>query len=316
MNQRIRTIKPEWRTDRRLNEAGIAARVLSVCLITMSDDHGRGHFREGVLAMECFEHEPDPSRTFREAFAKLSGWFLTTYEVRGERYWQIANWHSHQRVDKPRPSRLPAPSEADGSGEKPCDSGGREPIRETFANDSRNLREGLATGPGTVDHGSGTSDRRRVLDHTGGGDPVRPAPHDDERPGIERADKLAAAAMGAYQRAIESAKGIFQGGEKWRPDFVAVARAAVEVAGRTKTDPRAVLDAWAKRYVSERQKRRPDWWLEQVTTWAAEGTAPAIADEPTPYQRLLRKLDLAEQRGDWDAIDRIRAELNAMAGAA
>lgn len=315
MNQRIRTIKPEWRTDRRLNEAGIAARVLSVCLITMSDDHGRGHFREGVLAMECFEHEPDPSRTFREAFAKLSGWFLAVYEVRGERYWQITNWHSHQRVDKPRESRLPAPSDPDAVAEKTCDSVEREPIRETVANDSRTIREGLAPGPRTVDQGSRTSDRRRVLDRTGGSDASPAASHDDERAGIERADRLATAAMGAYQRAIESAGGIFQGGEKWRSDFVAVARAAVETGQRTRVDPRAVLDGWAKRYVSERAKRRPDWWLEQVTTWAGEGTV-AKADEPTPYQRLLRKLDLAEQRGDWDAIDRLRAEINAMAGAA
>lgn len=48
----------------------------------------------------------------------------------------------------------------------------------------------------------------------------------------------------------------------------------------------------------------------------ARTASDAKPDEPTPYQRLLRKLDLAEQRGDWDAIDRIRAELNAMAGAA
>jgi hypothetical protein len=159
VNSRIRTIKPEWRTDRKLHEAGLAARVLSVCLITMSDDEGRGHFREGVLAMECFEHEENPSRTFREAFAKLSGWFLTVYEVRGERYWQISNWSTHQRIDKPRPSRLPPPSEADGTAEKPCDSAAADAIRETLANDSRNLREGVAPGPWTVDRGPGIVDR-------------------------------------------------------------------------------------------------------------------------------------------------------------
>jgi hypothetical protein len=159
VNSRIRTIKPEWRTDRKLHEAGLAARVLSVCLITMSDDEGRGHFREAVLAAECFEHEENPSRTFREALAKLSGWFLTVYTVRGERYWQLVNWHAHQRVDKPRPSRIPAPENADPAPEKTCDSAEPAPIREDVANDSRNSREGVAPGPWTVDRGPGIVDR-------------------------------------------------------------------------------------------------------------------------------------------------------------
>lgn len=170
MNHRIRTIKPEWRTDRRLHEAGLAARVLSVCLITMSDDEGRGHFREAVLAAECFEHVENPSRTFREAFAKLSGWFLTVYEVRGERYWQVCNWSKHQKIDKPRPSRLPPPSD----GENANDSA----VREPFANDSRNSRESVAPGPGTRDQGSGTRDQGPTLA------PDEPGPGDADAPPV------------------------------------------------------------------------------------------------------------------------------------
>lgn len=118
--------------------------------------------------------------------------------------------------------------------------------------------------------------------------------------------------MGAYERAITGAGGIFQGGENWRPAFVAVARAAVEAGKRSGTNSREVLDGWAKRYVTERRSRRPDWWLEQVTMWAADG-GPAQPAEPTHYERLVKALDKAEQRSDFDAIDRIRAELDAMA---
>lgn len=126
---RIRSVKPEWMEDEGLLRAGTDARVLSVCLILLSDDYGRGRYIPEVMAAQCFPFESrETSRVFREAFEKLSAMgFAGVYEVRGQRYFQIFNWAKHQRVDKPGKPHVPEP--LDDSRES-----SREP-RETLASD-------------------------------------------------------------------------------------------------------------------------------------------------------------------------------------
>ena len=131
---RIRTIKPEWLDDDRLVEAGSDARVLSIALILMADDYGRGrlnHAAAGRVFPLCPEN-------FRESLARLSGWFLSEYEVRGQRYFQIVNWDKHQKVDKPGKPHVPSPEEAEKHEEEQHSRGSREghgKIIETLALD-------------------------------------------------------------------------------------------------------------------------------------------------------------------------------------
>lgn len=148
VNRRIRSIKPEWVGDRRLQKAGSDARVLSIAIITMSDDEGRGHWRERVVANEVFEMHPDPVATCRDAVATLLGWFLNLYEVDGETYWEVLKWGQHQRIDKPKPSRLPAPP-------KPPESLGSSASRETL-DASATCPENLRPGSGSSGSGSGS----------------------------------------------------------------------------------------------------------------------------------------------------------------
>lgn len=104
---RIRTVKPEWMEDESMLRAGSDARVLSVCLILLADDHGRGRFVPQVLASQCFPFE-ESSRVFREALASLLAMgFVGVYTVRNQRYFQVSNWTKHQKVDKPSKSRCP-----------------------------------------------------------------------------------------------------------------------------------------------------------------------------------------------------------------
>lgn len=166
---RIRTIKPEWREDQKLARAGLAGRVLSVAVITLADDEGRGTWREPVMAAEVFGYEQESSRVLREALASLSGWFLEVYAVRSETYFQILNWDRHQRVDKKTASRIPPVASRDDGGSgtpntptnppsrESLSSESREP-REDVASDSDAPRESLAPGPRTVDLGPRTVD--------------------------------------------------------------------------------------------------------------------------------------------------------------
>lgn len=137
---RIRTLKPEWLEDEQLLRAGSHARVLSVALILVADDYGRGRCIPEALAAQVFPFEPESSRVFRESLARLSEMhFCCVYRVRDQQYFQIRNWTKHQRVDKPGKPRVPAP---DASDYIELESSGES--REPFANHSRESRETLA----------------------------------------------------------------------------------------------------------------------------------------------------------------------------
>lgn len=104
---RIRTIKPEWLEDERMAELSSDARVMSIALLLLADDVGRGRLGKATAA-RIFP--TDPSR-FPGALAELCGWFVLRYEVRGQHYFEIVNWTKHQRIDRPSKSLTPEPSE-------------------------------------------------------------------------------------------------------------------------------------------------------------------------------------------------------------
>lgn len=144
---RIRTIKPEWLEDEELAAASDEARVLSVALILMSDDHGRGRASIATIAAETWRYalERNDGADAPEVLAKASRalrelvemGFVMLYSVRGQRYFEIHNWKKHQKVDKPSAPRVPAPEEQ----ETPT----KPDTRDTLATPSRASGEGLAS---------------------------------------------------------------------------------------------------------------------------------------------------------------------------
>ena len=139
---RIRTIKPEWLEDSRMVLASPEARVLSVGLILLADDYGRGHGNPRAVLPRIF---PGHSREGEKAWEELLQMgFFEVYLVGGEQYFAIVNWRRHQRVDKPGKPMVPEPLTPVGK------------IRESPGN-SLSLAgvDGPGTGPGPVD-GPGT----------------------------------------------------------------------------------------------------------------------------------------------------------------
>jgi hypothetical protein len=147
---RIRTIKPEWAEDEQLADAGTFARLLSVGLIVLADDHGRGRANEVLLAAKFFHTEPDPVRCVRDGLARLSRIaFVSLYSVRGQRYYEVRNWKKHQRVDKPGKPRFPGPEEADDvSGEHALPTSSGE-VRDSLAPDRGSRIEDRRSESGT-----------------------------------------------------------------------------------------------------------------------------------------------------------------------
>lgn len=110
MAGRIRTIKPEWLDDERLAAASSDARLLSVALLLLADDHGRGRAGVQYLGAQVFAYHQDHHGKAREALRELVAMrFANVYEVEGQSYFEVRNWTKHQRVDHPGKPRVPAP---------------------------------------------------------------------------------------------------------------------------------------------------------------------------------------------------------------
>ena len=112
---RIRTVKPEWSVNERLNRCGDAARVLSIVLITLADDHGNGRASVGYLTGQawCTELEDDAAGAIakcKEALSKLAAvGFVRLYDADGQRYFHINGWSEHQKIAKVGKERVPLP---------------------------------------------------------------------------------------------------------------------------------------------------------------------------------------------------------------
>jgi hypothetical protein len=108
MSGRIRSVKPEWLEDEVLALASSDARVLSIALLLVADDHGRGRANKLMLAGQVFPGKP--LETLAKALEELRrARYVQLYEVEGQSYFAIRNWAKHQRVDKPSAPRVPGP---------------------------------------------------------------------------------------------------------------------------------------------------------------------------------------------------------------
>lgn len=107
MGGRIRTIKPEWLDDERMSDCSSEARVLSIGLLLMADDVGRGRLGKNA-ALRVFPKHPE---VFDAALQELRPWYVVVYEVRGQLYFEVVNWKKHQRIDRPSKPLTPDPSE-------------------------------------------------------------------------------------------------------------------------------------------------------------------------------------------------------------
>jgi hypothetical protein len=136
---RIRTIKPEFWQDEKLQPLDDTTRLLFLGLISLADDTGRLVYNPKLIEALLFDPDgPDRSRDVRESLATLSriARVHVGLTASGQKVLQIANWTRHQKVDKPNYSaalpEIVTPQEV-------------TPVRESFANHSRTPRDSFAT---------------------------------------------------------------------------------------------------------------------------------------------------------------------------
>lgn len=117
---RIRSIKPEFWTSESMGRVSREARLFFVGLWSLADDSGRTRAASRMLASLLYPYDDDARAHVDDWLAELEReQCIRRYEVGGNHYLEVCNWLSHQKIDRPSPSKLPAPPEALASPREP-----------------------------------------------------------------------------------------------------------------------------------------------------------------------------------------------------
>lgn len=110
---RIRSVKPELFLDGKLAQVSIQARYVYVGLFTESDDEGRMLASTKRIAGSLFPHDDDiGAKEVAVWLAELERLGrIVRYADAETQYFYLPNFHRHQKISHPTPSRLPAPPE-------------------------------------------------------------------------------------------------------------------------------------------------------------------------------------------------------------
>ena len=154
---RIRSIKPEFWSSPDIAALSDADRLLFIGLWSYVDDHGRGRDDVALIVAALFPHDmvADPRDTVAkvcDGLARLSeANLILRYTVASRTYFLVTGWGKHQRVDKPKVSRIPEPTEEENGTFPQNDA-----IRESVAK----VRDDVATPRDTLAPGTGEQGNR------------------------------------------------------------------------------------------------------------------------------------------------------------
>jgi hypothetical protein len=151
---RIRSIKPEFWTDKKVSTWDHFTRLFFIGLWSSADDHGRGSAETARLASELFPYDlnQNPSDTLARVAAGLATLSdasrITLYEVDGEVFYEVSNWSKHQRVDNAGKPRVPTPSEGLAiSSRKSREIRGDLPLEQGAGNREQGKDQGTGDAP-------------------------------------------------------------------------------------------------------------------------------------------------------------------------
>ncbi len=106
---RARTIKPHFLRSRSMRKVSCMARLTFIQLWLMADDAGRLSAHPLMLARALYPGDAEAAGLLPGWLAELEGQHcIERYTVDRLEYLRIVNWHRHQKVYHPTPSRLPA----------------------------------------------------------------------------------------------------------------------------------------------------------------------------------------------------------------
>ena len=142
---RIRTIKPEFPQSESMGRVSRDARLCFVNMWTLSDDSGRLRGNSRMLASLLFPYDDDAPALMEGWLVELEGeGCIVRYQVGNASYVEIANWLSHQKIDKPSASKLPGPDEGSRILANPRESSSLDQDQRTKDQDQGGDQEGTS----------------------------------------------------------------------------------------------------------------------------------------------------------------------------
>lgn len=104
---RIRTIKPEFWKNEGLSELTESTHLIAAALLNYADDEGYFNANEKLILAECSPLR-EPSTNIRRTLDELSrvGYLRLGKCEDGREYGHIIKFKEHQRVDRPKPSKI------------------------------------------------------------------------------------------------------------------------------------------------------------------------------------------------------------------
>jgi len=104
---RIRTIKPEFYTHEQLSELPASTHLLAGALLNYADDDGYFNANPKLIRAACCPLR-EPSVSIHDSLKSLSeiGYLQLGVADDGRTYGRIVKFKTHQRVDKPSPSKI------------------------------------------------------------------------------------------------------------------------------------------------------------------------------------------------------------------
>ena len=166
---RIRSIKPEFWSSPDIATLSDADRLLFIGLWSYVDDRGRGRDDVALIVAALFPHDMvanprDTVAKVRDGLARLSeANLILRYTVASRTYFLVTGWGKHQRVDKPKASRIPEPTEEE-NGTFPQDDAIRDIVAKV-RDDDATPRDTLAPGTGEQgNRGTGEQGNSKAID--------------------------------------------------------------------------------------------------------------------------------------------------------
>jgi hypothetical protein len=134
---RIRTIKPEFPQSESMGRVSREARLCFVLLWTLADDAGRLRGNSRMLASLLYPYDDDAKKHIDKWLCDLDAEScITRYTIDGDQYIQVNAWLTHQKIDKPSPSKIPPPPERSREFAKPREDSAADQGREGNGEDS------------------------------------------------------------------------------------------------------------------------------------------------------------------------------------
>lgn len=120
---RIRTIKPEFFTSLTIGDLSFEQRLTFAGLWTHCDDEGRCVDDARLIKAALWALDDRTAADVEGDLAALTeSSLITRYVVNGKRYMSVSGWREHQRINRPTPSKIPPPEQANSTPEPPLTS--------------------------------------------------------------------------------------------------------------------------------------------------------------------------------------------------